>query len=78
MTAVPNHPDLATVQGGDIVTWHAALWKVRGFWVSAQLVPMADLMPLDGATAVSAPVAELTVVDRPVDTRAAGTGEVCS
>lgn len=79
MTIVPGRPDLATVAVGDVVRVGKGkkLWRVDGFW-GADFRPMADLAPLDGYSRSSAELERLTLVDRPVDTRAPGTEETCS
>ncbi len=65
MSEIPDRPDLAVLRIGDVVRRGRgkATWKIRGFWLSPQREPMADLMPLDGYTSASAHVRDLTLVD---------------
>lgn len=79
MSSVPQRPDLAVVQVGDVVRIGKGktLWRVESFWTGYEPDrPLARLAPLTGYTHTSCEVDHLTLIDRPVDTRAPGTGEV--
>jgi hypothetical protein len=73
-----NATTYGVVSVGDIVTRSAKgkLWRVAGFWTpSVGTGVMATLEPIQGYTRSSAPVDQLTVVHRPVDTRPPGVEE---